>query len=301
LETASNLEGIVDPPLETGKSTNHDDTGTKTSPETIESNSGVDLTNSATLLVHDTNHSVGGVRHNSAENTSPVTSHECDHELEVLGVGFTRCSENVRVEESYGSFESDELHNSVGDLSAPERNDTLVEEGPATLSHHLGPAFSESLGEGALISSLDSNFDSFEGAKRDISDEFGAGGGDSETNGLVLGSVFGTDDTLVNILENFVETELAEALSTVSDEGGEPAVGETFKSLGSVDDFETIGDALVHSGVSLFTALDNIEGANSSVSETAGEDTASHAFHVVRSVVNVRHVVSFSTVFNSLY
>ena len=159
METASNLKGIVDPPLETGKSTNHDDTGTKTSPETIESNSGVDLTNSATLLVHDTNHSVSGVRHNSAENTSPVAGHESDHKLEVLRVSVTRSSEHVAVQETDSSLEGDELHDGVGDLSAPERNDTLVEERPATLIHHLGETFAESLGESALVSSLDSDFD----------------------------------------------------------------------------------------------------------------------------------------------
>jgi len=41
---------------------------------------------------------------------------------------------------------------------------------------------------------------------------------------LVLLNVGGTDSRAVNILEDFVETELAEALGTVADEGGEPAL-----------------------------------------------------------------------------
>jgi len=37
----------------------------------------------------------------------------------------------------------------------------------------------------------------------------------------------------------------------------------------------------------LFAALDNIKGADCGVSETASEDTASHAFSVVTEVVDV--------------
>jgi len=50
----------------------------------------------------------------------------------------------------------------------------------------------------------------------------------------------------------------------------------------------------------LLAALDDIKRADGCVGKTAGENTAGHAFHVVGSVVNVRHC-SFSTVFNSLY
>jgi len=38
----------------------------------------------------------------------------------------------------------------------------------------------------------------------------------------------------------------------------------------------------------LHSALDNIERANNGVSDTAGKDTTSHAFAVVREVVNLR-------------
>ena len=43
----------------------------------------------------------------------------------------------------------------------------------------------------------------------------------------------------------------------------------------------------------LSSALDNIEGANSSVGKTAGEDAANHAFSVVGRVVHVTHFISF--------
>jgi len=71
---------------------------------------------------------------------------------------------------------------------------------------------------------LHSNFSSFEGAESDISDELSAGGGDSETDGLVLGGVLLADSELVDIFEDLVETELAEALSTVTNESWEPAL-----------------------------------------------------------------------------
>ena len=74
LETASNLKGIVDPPLETSEGTNHNNTSTKTIPETSKTNLFVNFTSRATSLVHNGDHSISGVRYNSAEDTSPVTS-----------------------------------------------------------------------------------------------------------------------------------------------------------------------------------------------------------------------------------
>ena len=98
------------------------------------------------------------MRNNSTEDTSPVTGNEGDHQLEVLGVGFAGSGENVGVESTDGLLESNELHNGVGDLSAPERNDTLVKTGPALSLHDLGPCLTESGGEGALVRGLDSDF-----------------------------------------------------------------------------------------------------------------------------------------------
>jgi hypothetical protein len=41
---------------------------------------------------------------------------------------------------------------------------------------------------------------------------------------LILDSIFFSSDTLEDILENFVEPELAEALSTITNESGEPTL-----------------------------------------------------------------------------
>lgn len=159
MKTASDLEGVVDPPLETSEGTDHDDTGAKTVPEAREADSVVDLARGTSLLVHDGDHGVGGVRNDSAEDTSPVAGQEGDHKLEVLGVGLTRSSEDVGVKGTDGLLESDELHNGVGDLSAPERGYTLVEAVPAFVLHDSRPALTEGKGEGALVRGLDSDFD----------------------------------------------------------------------------------------------------------------------------------------------
>lgn len=67
---------------------------------------------------------------------------------------------------------------------------------------------------------------SFEWAKGNVSDELSAGGGHGETDGLVLGGVVLTDGVLVDIFEDLVETELAEALGTVADESWDPTLNK---------------------------------------------------------------------------
>ena len=224
LESHSNLEGIVDPPLETGEGTNHENTGAKAGPETVEANASVDGTSGFTGLVHDGDHGVGGVRDDSAEDTSPVTGHEGNSELLALGVGVAGSGEDVGVQETDGLLESDELHDSVGDLAAPERDNTLVEQRPATFVHHLGETSAGSGGESSGVRSLDLDLESFHGAESDIGNELSGGRGKGETNSLVLDGVLGASGHAENILEHLVETELAEALGTVSDESGEPTL-----------------------------------------------------------------------------
>ena len=58
----------------------------------------------------------------------------------------------------------------------------------------------------------------FPWAEKDISDDLGAGGGNSETNSSVLWLVI-TSSVSVDILEDFIESELSESLKTVSYEG----------------------------------------------------------------------------------
>ena len=132
-ESASNLEGIVDDPLEASKGTNHEDSGTKTLPESSESNLSIDLLDlghsgtTSSSLVEDGDHGVSWMGNNGAENTGNVTRHESDHKLGALGVGALWLGEYGRVEFSDNLLESDELDNGVWNLSSPKWLKTLVE------------------------------------------------------------------------------------------------------------------------------------------------------------------------------
>ena len=153
-EADSHLEGVVDPPLETSERTDHEDSGTETLPETLEADIGVDLASSATLLVHDGDHRVSGVRDDGAEDTSKVTGHEGDHELCRLGVGALGGGEDVLVECLHSVLEGAELDHGVGDLAGPERLETSVEAIPALSVHDPWPSLAGGLGESALVGSL---------------------------------------------------------------------------------------------------------------------------------------------------
>jgi len=125
LETNCSLEGIIEPPLETSECTNHDDSCDESSPESLESDFGVDLadvfTESSLSLdgVELGDHGISRVRDDSAEDTGAVSRHECDGELLTLGVFASRLSEDLGVEELNDLLECNELHNSVRDLSHP--------------------------------------------------------------------------------------------------------------------------------------------------------------------------------------
>lgn len=88
LETNQGLEGIVDPPLETSQGTDHDDSCSESSPESAESDLGVDLLHVFSVggsfgldSVQLGDHSVSGLGNEGTEDTSNVTGHEGDGEL----------------------------------------------------------------------------------------------------------------------------------------------------------------------------------------------------------------------------
>jgi len=62
-----------------------------------------------------------------------------------------------------------------------------------------------------------------EGSEEGVGNDLSASRSGQESESLVLGS-FGAEDPLVNILEDFVETELSEALSRVTQKGGVPSL-----------------------------------------------------------------------------
>jgi len=79
--------------LHAGKGTNHENSGSDTFPETVETDFIIDFLNLSsssgircTSLVKDGNHSIGWVGNNGLVHIGNVTGHEGDHELGALGV-----------------------------------------------------------------------------------------------------------------------------------------------------------------------------------------------------------------------
>lgn len=288
-ETAPDLVGVVDHPLEAGEGTDHEDTGAETLPEAVHADSTVDLSDALASLVHDGDTGVGGVGNDGAEDTSAVSGHEGDHHLGALAVLVLRLGEDVGVEHGDELLEGHELDNGVGDLSGPERLDALKEGVTRSVLHLLvaGQGAARPLGLlDSRVRGLHADFQRFPRAEEDVSDELGASGGDRPADLLVLGGV-GAGSTGIDILEDLVEAELAEALSRVTEEGRAVANGEALEALGRSDVSDALSDTFVQTRVGLKAALDQIEGSNNRVSDTAREDTTHHALAVVREVVNV--------------
>lgn len=79
------------------------------------------------MTVKFAHHGISGVRDDSAEDTSQIAGSECNSQLGGLRVVLLAKGEDVVIEELDKPFESDELDNSVWDLTRPERDETLVE------------------------------------------------------------------------------------------------------------------------------------------------------------------------------
>jgi hypothetical protein len=274
-QTDVDLEGIVDEPLEGSQGTDHEDTHAKTTPDTNGTHLSEELTNRRTsgVLVQLGDDRVSRVRDDGAEDTSDVTTDERDTELFKLGALALGLGDDVSVEGLDGSLESPELHHSVRDLSGPQRNQTLVETSDTfvldDLTHTLSQSGRESAASG--VRGLNSDLDGFPRAQSSVSNEFSAGGGRQVQQVLVLLGVLLTGHISVGLLEVFVETELAETLSRVADQSRSPAENETTSTF--------LGDDLLHGGLDadLLTALDDIEGDDSSVGKTAREQTTQGA------------------------
>jgi hypothetical protein len=232
-------------------------------------------------------HSISRLRDQSAEDTSNVTRHEGDGELSTLGVFALGLSENFSVEKFDSLFESDELHDGVGDLSSPERSQTLEQTVGTFISSDLVQSGGKVGGESTGLRGLDSDLDGFPRTEEAISNNFSGGRSNSPTNSLVFNGVFLTDNTGIDILEHFVETEFTQTLEGVSDKGGGETEGETSVTFSSLDGGEGVTEVLVQTRVNLHSALDDIKRADGSVGKTTGQGTSDHTLEVVRSVVNV--------------
>ena len=151
--------------MEAGKGTDHEDSGTKTLPESVESNIGIDLFNLGTgrlsggSLVEDGDHGISWMRDNGAEDSSNVTRHEGDEHLLSLGVFVLWLGEDLGVELCNNLLEGDELDNGVWNLSAPEWGQTLVESIGSFIGFNLVESDNGVLWESSWLGSLHSYFE----------------------------------------------------------------------------------------------------------------------------------------------
>lgn len=141
-----------------------------------------------------------------------------------LAIGVLWLGEHVIVEECDGLLEENELDDSVGDLSGPQRVDSVVESGISTGGTDLVHGGSEGSGEGSGLGSLHLDLAGLEGAQEHISKELSTGRGGSPGQSLVSVVRFLSLGLAVDGLENLIESELSDSLKIVTDEGGSPSL-----------------------------------------------------------------------------
>lgn len=268
------LERVIEEPLETSESTNHNNTDRETIPETTETNLAVDTANSSTdrltrllLSVNLRNHNISGVRNNSAENTSNVTTKEGNTSLSkkrVLLLG-----ERKGLVDLFNSlFESSKLNHGVRNLTSPERRKTLVKTTETFSSSQLLVTIENGGGE-RRDSGLSLDFNGFPRTEESISNEFSRGRG-SEVNGsVVVLSKLRASKVRVGLLEEFVETVLTGTLERVTDKSGTETSEDTTGTLSGNDGLPSLNVRGVKTGVYLSSALDKIKRSDSSVCRTA--------------------------------
>ena len=132
------LECIIDPPLETSQSADHDNTSTETAPDAAETELAENLAGRLATLGHLGDDGVCRVGNNGTNYTSSVTRGEGDTELGRLRVGLLRGSEDVFVEHLDDFFEEEKLGHCVRDLSGPQRNERAKRELRGRIRSHLG-------------------------------------------------------------------------------------------------------------------------------------------------------------------
>jgi len=271
-DSEGDLDRVVDEPLESSESTNHDDTWAKTSPAALPAEILEDLAGGrAWGLVEHGHDAIGWVRDDGAEDTGNVTGGKCDNELLALAALCSWLGHDVSVEELDGLLKARELHHSVRDLAHPEWLDTL-EEWIAAFLGHLCVGFAHVAGVAGH--GLDSDLHGFEWSQKHISKELGrCGGGEVKCHSLGVSSLF-ADDATVHYLEDLVEAELTDTLEGVAQQGRCPALGKTLHAILSDRELETSAEVLVLCSVHLQSAFDQIERHNSGVRDTARQKTA---------------------------
>ena len=287
--SAEGLPGIVNPPLQTRKSTDHQNTRSQTVPASLPSQElhSLDHRDLLSRVVHLGHARVERMRDQRTEDTGNVTRSEGDRQLHGLAVGLARLREHVLVEHGDDVLERSELHHRVGDLTAPQRHHTLPQRLHASLLRELLHGRTQLRREVGLHGRrLNTHLGGLHGAQEDIGEELGRRGS-SQVDGVlvVLGSV-DTHHIDVQVLEQLVASELKETLHSITAHSGLPssvqsvAVPARLRGL-----LQTIPQRRVHSGIRLAAALHQIQGSDERVRGSAGKNSSHEASRIEAGVV----------------
>ena len=289
LISAESLPSIVDPPLQTGESTDHQNTSGKTVPASLPAEELHSLHHRDLLsrVVHLGDARVEGVGDQSTEDTSNVTGGEGDGQLSGLAVRLTRLGEAVLVEQTDDVLEGGELDHGVGDLTAPERNHSLPERLDTLSGSDFLHSGSELGGEVSLNRrGLNTDLGGLHRAEEDIGEELSRSRS-GQVDGVlpVLGGLL-SHHIGVDVLEDFITTELEETLEGVTDHGRLPTSVETLTVPGDLGGLlKTIEQRGVHAGVGLTTALHQIQRSDEGVGSSARQNTSHEAGAVELGIV----------------
>merc|ERR1719422_2284021 len=227
---------------------------------------------SARSLVEVRHEGVSGMGDDGAEDTSDVAGSEGDHQLFGLGALGPGLGDHVLVKSLHGSLETGKLHHGVGDLSSPKRNQGLVETIEAFLLQNFWESSSQGCGEGSNWRSLNSDLARLHWRQSNVSKELSRSRGSQVEGCSVQEGVLLSDHVRVDLLEDLVESKLAETLGRVANGSGSPAKEESSSPTLGHGDLEAVTKRLVLLLVYLEPALDQVEGGDGGVGDAAGED-----------------------------
>lgn len=200
---------------------------------------------------------------NSAQDTGNVTTEEADTGLLQRVVALLRLAQEL-VDLLDGLLETGELGHRVGNLSTPERVQTLVQTRDALLGNNLTPSLTQSMSEGRQ-GGLHTDLDCLIRAECQIRNELGRGTGTQVDQGPVRAR---EQPVTVPVLENLIESILPSTLERVADECRGPTEEDSPDSFLCKDRAPCGHVGLVNARVDLTTALDQVKRGDGSMRGT---------------------------------
>lgn len=221
----------------THQGSDHDDTDRKPVPQAREADvlvyaahRGAKGLARLTRGVQFTDHHVGRMRHDRAEDTGHITTGESDGGLGAFVV-VRLLPRQVIVDHLHNGLEGSKLHHGVRNLSAPERVQALVQPVcPCSQRAASEVHVQIDLPRGSLFAGdptnaierarrkgwhgrLHANLDGFKRTERNVGEELGRGTRDQVYRRLPLGGFLRTDQVTVEGLEEFIPTVFESTLS----------------------------------------------------------------------------------------